>query len=295
MRLPFTKYGLRELAIFGAAAAVLMIAVIVLSFLFLPLVTLALFFSILAILPFVWVLSFFRDPKRIIPKGDHRIVAPADGTIYDIDEVEEPEFIGEKCLRLGIFLSIFDCHINRAPCAGVVEKIIYKKGQFHSAWTAAKDCSEHNESNFIGLSNAAGRGIKVAVKQIAGQIARRIVCDLREGDEVERGQQFGMIKFGSRTELFIPLSANFDLKLKLGAPIKAGRTVLGTLSDESEGTEGPASDEEPEPLTEKDTVPAGDDADEEGPQAAEHAEEDIFIAERADGAPADTGEEGDEE
>lgn len=224
----FTKYGMRELAIYGTAAGVVMIAAIVLSFSYVPRADVAALISLPFILTFIWVLSFFRDPNRLIPKGEHRIVAPADGTVFDIADVDEPDFIGEKCTRIGIFLSIFDCHINRVPCSGTVETIRYKKGAFHSA-LKAKQCSKRNESNFIGISNAAGTGAKVAVKQIAGQIARRIVCDLEEGAEVERGQQFGMIKFGSRTELFIPKSANFTLRVKLGAAVRAGRTVIGRL------------------------------------------------------------------
>jgi len=236
----FTKYGMRELVIYGAAAGVIMILAIVLSFSYVGGVSLPALISLPFILTFIWVLSFFRDPKRTVPRGEHRIVAPADGTIFDIAEVDEPDFIGEKCTRIGIFLSIFDCHINRVPCSGTVETIHYKRGAFHSA-LKAKQCSRHNESNFIGISNAAGTGAKVAVKQIAGQIARRIVCDLEEGAEVERGQQFGMIKFGSRTELFIPKSANFTLRVKLGAAVRAGQTVIGRLEpppaepDEGEG------------------------------------------------------------
>jgi len=223
-----TKYGTREAAIFGSVAAALMIVVLFLTLRYIPNKPLALLVSLPFVLTFIWVLAFFRDPKRVLPKGEHRLVAPADGVIYDIGEVDEPDFLGEKATRVGIFLSIFDCHINRVPCSGTVEKLKYKRGQFFSA-LKAKHCSAKNESNFIGLANAAGTGTKVAVKQIAGQIARRIVCDLREGDVVERGQQFGMIKFGSRTELFIPKSANFTIKVKLGGAVRAGKTIMGTL------------------------------------------------------------------
>jgi phosphatidylserine decarboxylase len=225
----FTKYGIRELIIFGGLSAALMLIVIVLSF------TLIGGFSIPALisLPFialcVLVVSFFRDPERPVPRGEHRLVAPADGTIYDIGEVDGPEFIGEKALRIGIFLSLFDCHVNRVPCSGTVEKIVYTRGRFFNAWTQPNECSRLNESNLVCLSGAAGKDVRVAVKQVAGQIARRIVCDLTEGDAVARGQAFGMIKFGSRTEFFIPVSAGFNLKVKLGAGVKAGRTVLGTL------------------------------------------------------------------
>ncbi len=226
----FTKYGRRELAIFGAAAAALMLIVLVATIQLLHFrLDLALLVSLPFIVLFILVLAFFRDPKRVPPRGEHRIVSPADGTVYDIGEVEENDFIGGPCTRIGIFISIFDCHINRAPCSGTVEKIIYKRGRFHSAWTKAKECSKANESNFVGLGNAAGRDLRIGIKQIAGQIARRIVCELKEGDAVQRGQPFGMIKFGSRTELFIPTSANLNLRVKLGAPVKAGRTIIGTL------------------------------------------------------------------
>lgn len=224
----FAKYGMQELKLYGTIAAVIMLAAIFLAFRYTSRVDLALLISMPFILLFIWVLSFFRDPKRIIPRGEHRMVAPADGVIYDIADIDEPDFIGEECTRIGIFLSIFDCHINRMPCSGIVESIRYKRGAFHSA-LKAKQCSRLNESNFVGISNAAGTDALIGVKQIAGQIARRIVCNVKEGAEVERGQQFGMIKFGSRTEIFVPKSANFTIKVKLGAHVKAGRTVIGTL------------------------------------------------------------------
>ena len=224
----FTKYGMRELKLYGAVSGVVMLAAVFLAFYCFTRIDVALLVSLPFIFTFIWVLSFFRNPKRPLPRGEHRLVAPADGTIFDIAEVDEPDFIGEECTRIGIFLSIFDCHINRIPCSGTVETIRYKRGAFFSA-LKAKQCSKRNESNFIGISNAADTGTRVAVKQIAGQIARRIVCDLQEGAEVERGQQFGMIKFGSRTEIFIPTSSNFKIKVKLGAAVRAGRTVIGTL------------------------------------------------------------------
>jgi phosphatidylserine decarboxylase len=237
----FAKYGMRELAIYGGIAAGIMIAALILAFVFISNEAGAALAALPFIILFVLVASFFRDPKRIIPKGEHRIVSPADGTIYDIGDVDEDEFIGEPCTRIGIFLSVFDCHLNRIPCSGTVEKIVYKKGKFINA-LKANECSAQNESNMIGIGNAAGVGVKVAVKQIAGAIARRIVCDLEEGQEVTRGDQYGMIKFGSRTELFIPKSANFELKIKLGQGVKAGRSVIGNLEPVKDET----PDEEPD-------------------------------------------------
>lgn len=244
MKLHFTRYGMRELKLFGGLAAALLVGATALAIALTDSFTLVLFVLIVTALPFVWVLSFFRDPERKIPRGEHRLVAPADGVIYDIADVDGPDFIGEECTRIGIFLSIFDCHVNRVPCSGRVDEITYERGQFFSAWTKANLCSARNESNFIGLSDAAGTETRIGVKQIAGQIARRIVCDLREGDAVERGERFGMIKFGSRVELFIPKSAHFELKLKLGAPLKAGRTVVGNLGAEPDQPPGPEGDQE---------------------------------------------------
>ncbi len=240
--LRFAKYGMRELKLYGTIAAVIMVAAIYLAFQYMSRVDFASLVSLPFVLLFIWVLSFFRDPKRILPKGEHRMVSPADGVIFDIGDVDEPDFIGEECVRIGIFLSVFNCHINRAPCSGTVEMIKYKRGAFHSA-LKARECSRRNESNFIGISNAAGTDALIGVKQIAGQIARRIVCDLKEGATVRRGQQFGMIKFGSRTEIFVPKSANFKLKLKLGAHVQAGRTVIGTLAPFPDETDTGESDE----------------------------------------------------
>jgi phosphatidylserine decarboxylase len=240
--LRFAKYGMRELKIYGTIAGLIMVAAIGLAFHYMHRADLALLISIPFVLLFIWVLSFFRDPKRIIPRGEHRMVSPADGVVYDIGDVDEPNFIGEECTRIGIFLSVFNCHINRIPCSGIVEDIRYKRGAFYSALKAQK-CSRLNESNFIGISHAAGTDARIGVKQIAGQIARRIVCDLREGAEVKRGEQFGMIKFGSRTEIFVPKSANFTIKVKLGAHVKAGRTVIGTLEPFPDDTDAGESDE----------------------------------------------------
>lgn len=223
----FAKYGLRELMIYGGASGALTVLAFALSFHYLRFQR-----ALLITFPFAvicaLILWFFRDPKRIIPRGEGRILAPADGIVYDIGEVDEPEFLGERALRIGIFLSVFDCHVNRAPCSGTVEKIIYRRGRFLSALNA-NECSRLNESNFIGIADAAGKGLRIGVKQIAGRIARRIVCELKEGDRLRRGQPFGMIKFGSRTELFIPKSANFQLRVKVGAGVDAGSTVVAVL------------------------------------------------------------------
>ncbi len=270
----FAKYGMRELKIYGTASGALMLVVLVLSLKFIALKSLALLIALPFAAVFVLVVSFFRDPERVPPRGEHRVLAPADGTVYDIGEVDEDVYLGEKAVRVGIFLSIFDCHVNRAPCSGTVEKVVYRKGRFVSA-LRANECSRRNESNFVGIGNAAGRGVKVGVKQIAGQIARRIVCELKEGDEVERGQAFGMIKFGSRAELFIPASARFKVKVKLGAAVFAGRTVIGMFEDEKAGPDKEAGADEAAELVEEASAgeKAGPDAGPAPDAVAESAED----------------------
>ena len=140
----------------------------------------------------IWLLSFFRDPYRQVPAGDNLILSPADGTISDIEQVDEPNFIGGKATRIGIFLSIFNVHINRMPCRARIEKITYRKGSFKNALNP--DCGKVNESNDIGIVSIK-TGEKMLVRQISGAIARRIVCDAERGQEFAGGAIFGMIKF----------------------------------------------------------------------------------------------------
>jgi len=258
----FTKYGKRELKLFGALAAALLLLVLTLGVIFFR-VDVALLVSLPFVALLALVVMFFRDPVRRIPRGEHRLVAPADGTIYDIGEVELPEYFDEPVLRVGIFLSVFDCHINRVPCSGTVEKVVYREGSFYNAWTQANECSERNESNLVMIADAAGTGVRVGVKQIAGQIARRIVCELKDGDAVERGQPFGMIKFGSRTEFFVPSSASFVLKVKVRDFVRAGSTVLGNLEagaapvEESEASGSEEPDVEPSAPPDEPDEPEG--------------------------------------
>lgn len=173
------------------------------------------------------VLNFFRDPERLIPSGENLIVSPADGTVTHVDEVDDPGFIGGKALRVSIFLSIFNVHINRAPCAGTVAYRKYKKGQFVTAMRA--DSSHLNEMMDFGLTTPDPRVPKVLVRQIAGIAARRIVCELPEGTALARGERYGMIKFGSRTEIFLPVASQVSWRVKPGDKVQGGATVLGEL------------------------------------------------------------------
>lgn len=189
-------------------------------------------------LPLVAVLVtgvlFFRNPARRIPTEAGVLVSPADGTVREVEIVEEGEYIGGPALRVGIFLSIFSVHVNRAPCAGVVEYLCYRPGAFHDARDPR--CPVENESQTIGLravsgSGEPGEGDRLLVRQVSGAIARRILCPLVVGHRVARGGLVGMIKYGSRTELYAPLprgreSGVWEAAVKPGDRVRGGVTVL---------------------------------------------------------------------
>jgi phosphatidylserine decarboxylase len=197
MRIPLTKYGWPQVAIFPA---IILAAMAILLFLPLPLYVTIVIETTLAVI-LIWVFSFFRDPYRIVPSDKSLLLSPADGTIYDIETVQN-DFIGAPTLRIGIFLSIFNVHINRSPCSVKVEKITYKKGQFRDARDS--QAGQINESNDLYLTRMDSPQDKLIIRQISGAIARRIVCRTSRGEQLTCGQQFGMIKFGSRTELYVP-------------------------------------------------------------------------------------------
>lgn len=235
MRLMLTKYGWPQVVIFPAAIAGVMIVCLMTGILFLPLwavISAEVFLS--AVL--VWVLSFFRDPHRHCPSGKNLLLSPADGRITDIEMVEENNFIGGAAMRIGIFLSIFDAHINRAPCNVTVERITYKKGRYKNAMNPRAGLV--NESNDLVLVRADEPKDRLIVRQISGAVAKRIVCASGEGQALAGGEKFGMIKFGSRTELYVPLSscivrdairdAEYETKclVRIGDKVKAGLTPL---------------------------------------------------------------------
>ncbi len=179
----------------------------------------------------VWLglILFFRDPARAVPQDDSLMLAPADGKVTEITHLDHDERVGGPAVKLGIFLSVFDVHINRSPCAGVVRSIEYKRGAFHNALGAAS--SDENESNTLVLDAGPALGTLV-VKQIAGLIARRIVCAAAVGDRLRGGQRFGMIKFGSRTELVLPQPQGWDIAVKIGDKVRAGLTVMARRRNE---------------------------------------------------------------
>ena len=220
MRIPITKYGLPQVAIFPG----LTILVIVIFAFTMPVDALLYVSEAVLAAILIWLLSFFRDPSRKIPAGDNLILSPADGKISDIEVVDETSFIGGKATRIGIFLSIFNVHINRTPCAVKIEKITYHKGSFINAMNP--ESSKVNESNDIAMTRLAKPDEKILVRQISGAIARRIVCDAQQGQEFAGGTIFGMIKFGSRTELYLPAESSSKIIVKKGDKVKAGLTIL---------------------------------------------------------------------
>jgi phosphatidylserine decarboxylase len=179
-------------------------------------------------LPFLilvlYTLFFFRDPDRNIPADRNAVLAAADGTVQDISEVEETEVLKTKMRRVGIFLSIFDVHTNRAPIDG---RIIYR--QHHEGLcldARSPDCSEKNEAMTWGFENPRAT---LVVRQLTGAIARRIVAWAGVGDQLAKGERFGMIRFGSRTEVYLPLAAN--VLVKVGDHVAGGSTIIARLSD----------------------------------------------------------------
>jgi len=179
---------------------------------------LAVIITILAL----WVAYFFRDPERSGERGPNIVVAPADGKLIMITEVDEPAFIGGRATRLSIFMNVFNVHVNRYPVDGTVSYVHYNKGKFLNA--AAEKSSLENEQSSVGIQSGSAR---ILVRQIAGLIARRIVTYSKSGQSVKQGDRMGLIRFGSRVDVFIPTDSR--LRVKLGTLTTAGTTVLAEL------------------------------------------------------------------
>jgi phosphatidylserine decarboxylase len=170
----------------------------------------------------LFVLFFFRDPERTIAEGAGVVVSPADGKVIVIKDVFEPTYLKQDVKQISIFLSVFNVHVNRAPIGGTVEVVKYNPGKFHVA--SVDKASLDNEQTAMVISSGNG---KILVKQIAGLIARRIVCYARPGDTIAAGERYGLIRFGSRVDIFLPKNA--ELKVKLGDRIKGARDIIGVL------------------------------------------------------------------
>ena len=192
--------------------------------------------SVLAVVTIVFVvalLAFFRDPERVIPKQENVFIAPADGVIRDIVTLTDCDecayFDNKPVVRIGIFLSVLDVHINRAPCHIEVEKRIYKKGKYHDARNLL--ASKENEAMSLFCSASVGdKTFPLLVRQISGAIARRIVCVAEPGSTFKKGEQFGMIKFGSRTELFLPENESIEVNVHVGDKVFAGETIVARVN-----------------------------------------------------------------
>lgn len=223
MRIPLTKYGWPQVVIFPVAALAAMVVLLLIGKSLLPgwaIVSIELILAIVLIL----TLMFFRDPQRRCPLDKNILLAPADGKVTDIETVKEDNFIGADAIRIGIFMSIFDAHINRAVCNVKVENITYKKGMYKNAKNPYS--GRVNESNDLCLIRTESPQDKLIVRQISGAIARRIVCHAKQGQELSGGEKFGMVKFGSRAELYVPASQNTKCMVKIGDKVKAGLTPL---------------------------------------------------------------------
>ncbi len=166
---------------------------------------------------------FFRDPERVTNAGDADLVSPADGRIIAIDRMEADPLARRPCLRVSIFMSVFDVHVNRVPVSGVVQEVRYRKGTFLAA--NLPRASRENEQNWVRILSDGGQ--EVVMTQVAGLIARRIVCWPRAGDRVEQGERFGMIRFGSRMDVFVPVES--EVLVSMGQHVYGGETVLCRL------------------------------------------------------------------
>ena len=217
MRIPLAKYGVREVGIWGglALAGALVAAVF------------AWYLAWVFVLGLLLILYFFRDPQRRAPAEPGVVVAPADGRVVEVAEVEEGVYMHMRVHKIAVFMSPLNVHVNRAPCSGRVETVEHRSGRYKNA--ADPSASAENECVAMVLGDVEG-GRRVLVRQVAGLIARRIVCAAAVGEYLERGQRFGMIKFGSRAEVYVPADGHFVVAVRPGERVRAGETVVGRFS-----------------------------------------------------------------
>jgi len=202
------KEGYRFLAIAGIVTFVLLL--------------ISKFFGIISLMITIWVYYFFRDPERFPINDENYLLSPADGLISQITELNGPQELGldnKKYTRVSVFMNVFDCHVNRVPCSGKITQIFYKPGEYINA--SLDKASEKNERNYVKMTNKNGE--ELILVQIAGLIARRIVCEKKENDEIKQGDRFGMIRFGSRVDLYFE---NYELMVSENQKTIAGETIL---------------------------------------------------------------------
>lgn len=218
---PMHKEGRKFVAIFAAIT-------VILGLIWAPLLWLGLGATI-------WCYYFFRDPVRVIPQQAGLVLSPADGIVSLIEDVVPSGdlALGEDALtRVSIFMNVFNCHVNRAPVAGKVANVVYRHGKFVNA--SLDKASEHNERNSVTLETA--EGVRIGVVQIAGLVARRIVCFVKEGDALDSGHRFGLIRFGSRLDVYLPKGVS--PLVSVGQTAVAGETILADLTDPSRSRPG---------------------------------------------------------
>jgi len=180
------------------------------------------FLGLVGLVLSIWIYYFFRDPERIIIEDDNYLVSPADGEVIKVEEIDGPKELGlenKRFNKISIFMNIFDCHVNRTPCAGQIEEILYKPGKFLNA--SFDKASEDNERNYYKIKDKHGNDIIIV--QIAGLIARRIVCETNKNQELKQGDRIGMIRFGSRADVYYE---NYDSLVKVGQKAVSGETLL---------------------------------------------------------------------
>ena len=180
------------------------------------------FLGLIGLVLTIWVYYFFRDPDRVSINDDNYLVSPADGLVLQVEDTNGPKELNlenKKFKKVSIFMNVFDCHVNRTPCSGKVTEILYKPGKFLNA--SLDKASEDNERNYYKISNSSGEDIIVV--QIAGLIARRIVCEVNENNELNQGDRIGMIRFGSRADIYFE---NYNPLVKVNQKTIAGETLL---------------------------------------------------------------------
>ena len=180
------------------------------------------FFGIISFIITIWVYYFFRDPERFPINDKNYLLSPADGVVSQITEVNGPIELGlenKKFTRVSIFMNVFDCHVNRIPSSGKIDKIFYKSGKYINA--SFDKASDENERNYVKMTNS--NGDELVLVQIAGLIARRIVCEIKENDEIKQGNKFGMIRFGSRVDLYFN---NYQSMVNINQKTIAGETII---------------------------------------------------------------------
>ncbi|MEA1950690.1 MAG: phosphatidylserine decarboxylase [Planctomycetota bacterium] len=219
-RLPFARWGLAELQLMGWP---LLALTVVLGYYFW-------YLAWIPAIPLCLIVWFFRDPPRRVPEGEGIYVSPADGKITEITRLDHDEYIGGPAVRIGIFLSIFNVHLNRSPAAARVISLKYSRGEFLNALNP--ESALRNENIWVGLQETSPPYRRSVVRPIAGAIARRIVSVLRTGDVLQRGKKFGMIKLGSRTELILPASDDLQICVEVGRKVKAGTTIFARYGNQ---------------------------------------------------------------